>query len=385
MSSADHRQTIRRGSGSSPIDCTFGRGQGFCDLRSDAMVPHSGTATEQERVTDEIAPGLCKRLTDPVATHLGTDECVDAEDTFELGVRLTTEDRLAEAEDAFARADGCGHAAAAFNLGVLLAYRGDVAGAEVAYQRADERGVPDAAFELAMLLLGQDRLDEAERAFERADEHGHARAAAKLGALLEERGDSPRRSRVFPAPMSGAMPMAHSRLPCCSSSTTICLKPRRRSRARRSADTQISAQPRRGSRIPPEHQRGSNAPGRRRPTPNDAGHAVTDVLASVAVGAEEPAERPRARALTAKRRRKLAAGVVLAIGIALAIAIATANGSKIRNLSPHRRRRRLKKLRPPRPTKLRRARDRRRRSLTRSRHPATRNPGQGAEQGEGPK
>ena len=108
-------------------------------------------------------------------------------------MELAEQNRLAEAEEWFARADERGHAAAAVNLGVLLEKRGDTARAAAAYRRADERGDADGSFELAMLLAHRNRLTEAEEALARADERGHrtprttsacfSKTAATLAAL----------------------------------------------------------------------------------------------------------------------------------------------------------------------------------------------------------
>ena len=127
---------------------------------------------------------------DPAPGSLRTDDESDANRSFEVGVRLAEEGRLAEAEEAFGHADERGHAAAAVNLGVLFEDRGDTAGAEGAYRRADHRGDANGAFNLAELLSDVGRLAEAEQAYRRAEERGDAAAALNLGVLLEERGDT---------------------------------------------------------------------------------------------------------------------------------------------------------------------------------------------------
>ena len=101
-------------------------------------------------------------MTDFVAARHDVDELADVDSEFELAVELAEQDRLVEAEAAFARADEMGHPAAAHNLAVLLEERGEIAGAAAAYQRAYERGDSNGAFGLAMLLADQNRLAEAE-------------------------------------------------------------------------------------------------------------------------------------------------------------------------------------------------------------------------------
>jgi hypothetical protein len=228
-------------------------------------------------------------------------------------VRLAGEDRLAEAEEAFVRADASGHAVAAFNLGVLLGYRGETSGAAAAYRRADERGDADGAFEVGMLLAQQDHLVEAEEAFARAHARGHDAAAHNLAVLREYRQSNKD---------AEAGPVAAEPAPNHAQPLTEVPPPR------------------------PEHARPFTEVA---PPPLNHTQAITDVAESVdngVVPAGDPAEALRAgddgsRLLRngapaeAHRRRRLVAGlVVLAAGIGMIFGTTALGGKGSKAQSP---------------------------------------------------
>ncbi|WP_326551913.1 tetratricopeptide repeat protein [Micromonospora sp. NBC_01813] len=106
------------------------------------------------------------------------------------GERWEKRGRLAEAEDAYRRADAAGSAEGASCLGVLLFERGEIAEARAALIRADERGSATGAFRLGFLLEEVGQVDEAEDAYRRAVDRGSASAANNLTTMLRQRGDT---------------------------------------------------------------------------------------------------------------------------------------------------------------------------------------------------
>lgn len=265
------------------------------------------------------------------------NERVDPERAFELGVRLAGEDRLAEAEQAFARADDGAHASGAFNLGVLLAYRGEVNEAEAAFRRADDRGLADAAFELAMLMVGQRRLAEAEEAFARADQRGHARAALQLGMLLQDRGEragaadaylrADARGDADGAFETGVLLAENGRL---AEAEKAFARAHARGHAKAAHNLAVLSEYRRSI---DQEEATSLVGAPTGTTPNAHGHAETPGAAEPEAGEageeDRHGELPPARGLTSKRRRRRLAIVLVALagGIVLVAALA-AEGAK---------------------------------------------------------
>jgi len=105
-------------------------------------------------------------------------ERVDPGEHVRRGVGLRDSGDLAEAEQAFRRADERGSAEGALNLGVLLRDRGDLAEAEQAFRRADERGSVEGAANLGAVLLDQGDREGAREALQRALERLGGRAKA---------------------------------------------------------------------------------------------------------------------------------------------------------------------------------------------------------------
>jgi virulence factor Mce-like protein len=112
------------------------------------------------------------------------DQQGDPDAAYELGNLLASRGQLAEAAEAYGRADERGHGIAAANFGLLLQKRGDFAGAADAYRRAKERGEGLGALRLGLLLAAQGDWKRAESEFARAEAAGSSPPKFDLAAVL---------------------------------------------------------------------------------------------------------------------------------------------------------------------------------------------------------
>jgi tetratricopeptide (TPR) repeat protein len=106
-----------------------------------------------------------------------------------LGVTLTDEGRLDEAEYLLRRAVAAGDVNALNNLGNVLEVRGDKPGAAMYWRQAAERGLPTAMCSLAKYLATTGQLDEADSWFRKA--RANAPGDQGLGDQNPAGGDPP--------------------------------------------------------------------------------------------------------------------------------------------------------------------------------------------------
>jgi hypothetical protein len=107
-----------------------------------------------------------------LAANRRADERGSAQGAFALGSQLRNAGDTAGALAAWLRGAERGHERAALNLASALWTQGDLEGAERVLRHADELGGAEAAFELGRLLARQDRRAEGEAAFGRAQKRG---------------------------------------------------------------------------------------------------------------------------------------------------------------------------------------------------------------------
>jgi hypothetical protein len=106
-----------------------------------------------------------------------------------LGLLLKQRGELANAANAFERAEARGHPEAASYLGNLLWDNGDLQGAKAAYERSAAAGSSNALLNLELLLTQEGAADEALPYLHSAEEKGLPEASWAVGRILEDRND----------------------------------------------------------------------------------------------------------------------------------------------------------------------------------------------------
>ncbi len=107
-----------------------------------------------------------------LAANRRADERGSAMGAFALGCQLRDAGDTAGALAAWGRGAERGNEQAALNLAIVLWTQGDLEGAERVLRHADELGGAEAAYELGRLYASQDRRAEGEAAFGRAQTRG---------------------------------------------------------------------------------------------------------------------------------------------------------------------------------------------------------------------
>ncbi|MBL0941880.1 MAG: F-box/SEL1-like repeat protein, partial [Alphaproteobacteria bacterium] len=129
-----------------------------------------------------------------------------------LGVMLSKQGRLEEAETFYRQAASQGLAEAQRNLGLLLEKQGKLDEAGTFYRQAANQGHAKAQFNLGLLLEEQGKLDEAGTFYRQAANQGHAKAQFNLGLLLEEQGKLDEAETFYRQAASQGLAVAQSNL-----------------------------------------------------------------------------------------------------------------------------------------------------------------------------